>query len=423
MEGICVECVIIGNSVAGISASEAIRANDRNGTITIISKENYMAYGRPLISYLLANKIECDKIYLRDKDSYEKKKINVLLGMEAVKINVKRNEVFLSNGKSLNYDKLLIATGGSPIRLPVQDVETQGIFHFNMLDDVFAIEKVLEKVNSAVVIGGGLIGLKATEALTERGIKVTMIELMNKVLPTVLDDESAMIFADSLKKDNANLELKNTVEKIVVKNGKVSGVILKDKKEIECQMVIVAIGVRPNIKITEGTGIKVNRGIIVNEKMETNVENIYAAGDVTEAYDILYKDKRSVPIWHSAYQQGEIAGENMSGLETRYDGTCSMNSIGYKDTHMISIGIINTDNSSVEILKKFERDKGIYKRMNIVDKKLIGAIFVGDVANKGIITNLIKKGVDVSPYKSRLLEDDFGLVDLDKEFRIKLLKS
>lgn len=415
--------IIVGNSVAGIAASEAIRANDRNGVITIISKENYMAYGRPLISYLLANKIEHDKIYLRDSDFYEKKTINVLLRTEAVKINVKENEVFLSNGKSLNYNKLLIATGGSSIRLPIQDVEAQEVFHFNALDDVLSIERILEKVNSAVVIGGGLIGLKATEAFTERGIKVTMVELMNKILPTVLDNESAMIFADSLKKDNVNLELKNTVEKIVVKNGKVNGVILKDKKEIECQMVIVAIGVKPNIKITEGTGVKVNGGIIVNEKMETNIEDIYAAGDVTEAYDILYKDKRSVPIWHSAYQQGEIAGNNMSGSESIYDGTCSMNSIGYKDTHMISVGIINTDNSSIEVLKKFERDKGIYKRMNIVDNKLIGAIFVGDVANKGIITNLIKKGVDVSTCKNRLLEDDFGLVDLDKEFRIKLLKN
>lgn len=415
------EYVIIGNSVAGIAASEAIRTNNRNGNITIISKENYMAYGRPLISYLLANKIEKDKIYLREKSFYEKNKINVLLGTKAVRIDVNRKKVFLSDGTSRRYEKLLIATGGTPMRLPIQDIPIQDVFHFNTLDDVLDIERALERVHSAVVIGGGLIGLKATEALQERGINVTIIELMNKVLSTVLDDESALIFADALKRDNVNLELENTVEKILVREGKITGVILKDRKEVECQLVIVAIGVKPNIRITEGTGIKVNRGILVDENMQTSVQDIYAAGDVTEVYDMLYKDNRNVPIWHNAYQQGEVAGKNMSGSESIYDGSCSMNSIGYKDTYMMSIGVIDADNSSAEVLKRFEREKGIYKRVNIVNNKLIGALFVGDVANKGIITNLIKKGVDVSPFKERLLEDDFGLVDLDKEFRDKLL--
>ncbi len=415
--------VIIGNSASSIAAIKAIRECDKKKRITIFSDEPHSNYSRPLISYLLGKKVDLDRMAYRGEDFYRDNKVELFLNKKAAKLNPKKKWVILSDGQKIWFDKLLIATGGRPIIPRVKGSDLDGVFTFTKLSDAQKIETYIEadKVKEAIVMGGGLIGLKATEALIELKIKVTIVELADRILSATFDQKASGLIERALEKIGCRLLTNNTIVEIKSKNKKINEVILKDKKIIPASLVIVAVGVRPNIKLVKNTAIKTNKGILVDNFMQTNIKDIYAAGDCCEAKDLLLDINRPIAIWPIAVKQGKIAGYNMAGVKKEYPGSFAMNSVELCKIPTISVGETCPEAQDYQILEHFDEDKSIYKKIVLKNNKIVGAIFVGDIERAGIYTGLIKDQLDTTSFKEYLLKEEFGLISLPKEYRKHLV--
>jgi len=412
-----VKYLVIGNSAAGIGTIEGIRQVDPEGSIMLISDEPYHTYSRPLISYYLAGKVKPEKMYYREPDFYEKLNVNLRLGVKVEEIHPDEKTVSLSTGEIVKYETLMLATGGKPIIPEMPGLQFKGVFSFLKWDDVKDIEANINKYNKIVIIGAGLIGLKAAEAMVGLEVKVTVVELANRVLSAILDEEAAEIVQRTLEDKGVEFSLNNTVKEIQGSGDKVSGVLLQDNTELECDAVIIAIGVSPNKDLATEAGLAVNRGIVVDDYLRTNYPDIYAAGDVSEGYDILYKQRRVLPILPNAYRQGYTAGHNMAGQEERYHGGFGMNAISFFGLPMITAGIIKPDSS--EFTEMIERDstKRNYRKIVLRDNKLVGFIALNEVDRAGILTGLMEKEIDINTFKDKLLYKDFGYAHLPKEYR------
>ncbi|MEN2984146.1 MAG: FAD-dependent oxidoreductase [Dictyoglomaceae bacterium] len=407
--------VIIGNSIAGAGCIEGIRKISQEDEIIVISDEPYHIYSRPLISYWLSGKIPTEKIYYRPLDYYEKNKVKTILGKKAIKVDFENQKVILEDNQEVEYDKLLIATGGKPFIPPIKGYPKENVFTFIKFDDVRKIDKELKTNMETVVVGAGLSGLKAVEALIKRGCKVKVVELANKILGSILDDFSAKKVKDYLEEKGIEFYLENSVVEILGKN-KAERIILQKGEELKADILIIAIGVIPNIDIFRDTPLNIRKGILVNERMETNINNVYAAGDVVESLDLITGNQRVIPILPNAYTQGRIAGINMAGGEAMYDGSFPINSIGFFDIHIMTGGI-NNPQENTEILEKWEEDTKIYKKIYIDDNKITGFIFINSFDRTGIIVDLMRKKVNISEIKHKILSDSFGLLDFPREFR------
>lgn len=413
--------LIIGNSAGGIGAAEAIREVDKVGTITMVSDEPYPAYSRPLISEYLASRRPLEKMLFRSPDFYEKNHIRVALEKKVVQLDTSKHVIKLESGETIAWEKLLLATGGTPIVPQIKGISRKGVFTFTILDDAKAIDQYLgHRVRRAVVIGGGLIGISVTEALVKRGIKVTIVEMKERILNTILDKELSFLVEGRLEQSGVRVVTGHTVTDIDSYLGDaITGVIMDDGAPIPCELVILAIGVKPRTELVTGTGIKINRGIVVDRYMNTSSDDVYACGDVTEAYDFVYGENRSTPIWPNACMGGRVAGFNMAGIPTEYSGGTAMNSLKYFGLAIVSAGMVNPPDNSYEALSK--KCEHTYKKVILKNGLLSGMVFAGDIEKAGIIYNLMKDRVDISSFKEVLIADDFGLASLPEEiWRAKL---
>ncbi len=414
--------VIIGNSVASIAAVEAIRNQDKDGAITIISDEPHHAYSRPLISYLLAGKVSEESMLYRDRNFYKKNKVEVLLGKKAIALNPKKKLITLADKKKIHFDKLLIATGGTPILPKVKGKNLDGVFTFTKWDDAKKIKEYINKnkVKKVIVVGGGLIGLKTVEGLIGLKVKVSIVELADRILSATFDKKASNLIKTCLNKMGCNVITKNTVTKIRGKK-KVTSVILKDGLKLDCGMVIFAIGVAPNVEIAKGTDIEINKGILVDNHMQTNIPDIYAAGDVVEGLDFITGLTRPIAIWPNAYKQGNIAGSNMAGVPKEYTGSFVMNSVELCNIPTISVGLTDPKEDGYEVLDYYDEENLVYRKVVLKGNRIVGAIFIKNIDRAGIYTGLIIEKVDVSSFRNHLLEEDFGLLSLPKEYRKHLV--
>lgn len=425
MKTLKTEYLIIGNSAAGAACIEGIRKIDKTGSITVISDENIFNYSRPLISYFLAGKVKKRAMPFRYKKFYSRNNVKLILGNMAEKLDIKKRITYLSQEGKVVFNKLLIATGGSPIIPKIKGSRLDGVFAFTRFSDAASIKEYIKEhtVKHAVVIGGGLIGLKAVEALIELGIKVSIVELADRILSTTFDTKASGIIQDALRKAGCNIFTKNTVAEILSKgkDKKVKSVTLKTRKQVPADLVITAIGISPNIQLVKNTSISINRGILVDEAMQTNVKDIYAAGDVCESDALLDEYKRNIPIWPNAFKQGRIAGENMAGGNAAYTGSIAMNSVELCGIPTISIGKTSLEQDKYEILEMHKKEESVYKKIVLENNHIVGCIFVGNIERAGIYTGLIINRVDISSVKDKLLEEDFGVLALPEKYRKHLV--
>ena len=416
--------VIIGNSVAAIGAVIGIRKVDTKGEITIISRESYLAYSRPSISSLLAGKITMAKMPYRKEKFYKDNNVNVMLDSEVTSIDTKSSSVKIKGGKSRKYDKLLIATGGKPFVPPIKGLTKEDTLTFTTLDDSKRLKEVSKKIKKVVIIGGGLIGLKAAEGLIKTGIDVTVLELAPRVLSTAFDSVTSKIIQGALKNKGIKVITSDTVDQVNKEGDKIVSVDLKSGKNLKCDAVVVAIGVVPNADLVQGTSIKKDRGIVVNDNMMTNVKGVYAAGDVAEGYDMIIDAKRVLPIWTNAYVQGKVAGINMAGQKLDHKKLLPMNSITFCDVPIISMGLTEPlEGKSYKMLEKNDLKNSVHKRLILKNDKIVGGCFVTDIDRTGIFTGLIKEKIDVGDYTKELLDDDFSFANLKKALRSRLLRE
>jgi NAD(P)H-nitrite reductase large subunit len=418
--------VIIGGCAAGTGAVEAIREVDPAGTITVIAEELYPQYSRPMISELVSGKVDMAKMLVRDETFWQKHNVQALTGRTATNINIDEKTIQLDNGEKISYNKLLLATGGKPFLPKMEGADKDGVFTFTNLASA---EHLIVKINNthakkAVIIGGGLIGVSVSEALVKRGLNVTLVEYKNNILSLILDGTSSKMVEAAIRKAGLNITTGLTVQKIVgtAKDDRiVDGVILTDGEQMQCDIVIIAIGVVPRIELANGTDLKVNRGIVVDNYMQTNVPDIYASGDVAEAYDFIANENRQLPLWPLAHDQGKIAGYNMAGKKVTYTGGTNMSALKYYGIPMISIGLANPQNlAAYEIIVKYDPEKSLYKKLVLKDNIIVGMTFVYAIERAGIFFSLMKNKVNVEKFKQDLLSEAFGLATLPADLRKEL---
>ncbi|MDE6723103.1 MAG: FAD-dependent oxidoreductase, partial [Eubacterium sp.] len=297
--------VIIGASAAGLAAAESIRKTDKTGKITVLTKESYLPYSRPSISYYLKGVVGEKDMYLRKASYYKEKNINIITNCNITEIDTEKKTV-KSESTEYSYDKLCIATGSKPFIPPMKNVEgNKNALTFLDLEATKKVKTIANETTKAVVIGAGLIGMKAAEGLSKICASVDVVELSPRVLPSILDEKSAKSVKAFLEENKIRFHLENTVAEAKSENGTITEVILKNGEVLPCDLLILAVGVRPETELAEKAGLEVNRGIIINnETMQTSNEDIYAAGDCTVSVDMLDGANKIIALWPNAVNQG-----------------------------------------------------------------------------------------------------------------------
>ncbi|PKM63451.1 MAG: NAD(P)/FAD-dependent oxidoreductase [Firmicutes bacterium HGW-Firmicutes-21] len=402
--------VIIGNSAAAIGCIEGIRSVDSQGSITVISKETQHTYSRPLISYLLLGKTDSERMKYRSDNFYEENNCTVMFGTEVTKISPDKKEVLLDNGKSVKYDKLLVATGSNPFVPPIEGVSTAKSVHtFMSLDDALALEKDLTPDSRVIILGGGLIGLKCAEGILKSVKKITVIDMADRILPSILDSEGSSIIQKHLESKGIEFLLGNSISKVDGQRA-----ILKSGDIIEFDSLVIAVGVRANTALVAEAGGTVNRGIYTDLSCKTSLHDIYSAGDCSESYDITIGQPRVLALLPNAYMQGEVAGVNMAGGDMLYDHAIPMNAIGFFGLHVISAGSYEGECYTVA-------EGNNYKKLFYNDNNLFGYILIGEVARAGIYTALIREKTPLDSIDFELIKDKPQLMAFTKKDRAALL--
>ena len=423
--------VIIGNSIAAIHAIEGIRELDRDGSIVVISDEKAHVYSRPLISYYLGQKVDEARMSYRAPTFYEENRVQTFLGKKAIRLDTKAKQIILDDKTRIRYEKLLLATGGAPFVPDIPGKGLEGVFHFTTIEDARCLKRYItdHPVQKALVLGGGLIGLKATEALIALNLRVSIVEIADRILSATFDQTASRIIEKALGDIGCPIMTGNTVKEFLKGHDRrISAAILKDDTKIDCDLAIMAIGVRPRLDLVQGTNIKANRGILVDRQLQTSVKDIFAAGDVVESYDMTLHTHRPVAILPNASRQGRIAGQNMAGGNRTYEGCLAMNSVELAGIPTISVGLTDPSvladaerKKRIEVLESIEEEDAQYKKVALENNRIIGVILIGKIDRAGIYTGLIKDKVDISPFKDHLLKDDFGLLSLPRAYRKHLV--
>ncbi|MBQ8001023.1 MAG: NAD(P)/FAD-dependent oxidoreductase [Ruminococcus sp.] len=375
--------VIIGNGIAAASCIEGIRSIDTEGKITVISEENHPVYCRPLISYYLEGKTDSEHMNYRSSDFYDKMDCQVIYGKKAEKIDSSAKRIILDDGTLIPYTSTCIATGSSSFIPEFEGIETvENKFSFMTMDDTLALESVVNKNSKVLIIGAGLIGLKCAEGLKNRVAKITVCDLADRVLSSILDKECADIMQTHLEANGIEFILDDTVQ-----NFDKNIATMKSGKTVEFDVLVLAVGVRANIELIKDIGGNFNRGIIIDTKMQTSIEGIYAAGDCTESVDISSGEKKVLALLPNANMQGKCAGVNMAGGNETFEKAIPMNSIGFFGMHAMTAGSYYTEAEGGEVFEVKCGDS--LKRLFTKEGYLTGFIIIGNTERAGIYTSLI----------------------------------
>lgn len=413
--------VIIGASAAGLAAAEAVRKYDAQGTVTVLTEEEYMPYSRPSISYYLKGKVKESNMTLRKPAFYKEKKIDVITSSKVTAIDTEK-KIVKAGRENYPYDKLCLCTGSKPFVPPMDNVEGKAnALTFLDLKATKAVKTLANDKTRAVVIGAGLIGMKAAEGLVKICKSVDVVELAPRVLPSILDAKSAKQVKKHLENNGIRFHLENTVVKASSKGKQITAVTLKDGKKLPCDLLILAVGVRPQTELAEKAGLEVNRGIITDtETMQTSNPDIYAAGDCCVSTDMLDGSKKIIALWPNAVQQGNVAGAQMAGADVTVGGTYSVNAIDFFGLRICTCGLINAQGEQYS--DKIRQDGDVYKRLVFEGDKLVGYVLINSSVNAGMYTNLISNKISLDTIQGDIM-DNPSIFMFDKDTRITKLRG
>lgn len=374
--------VILGGSIAAVAAIEGIRSKDRKGEILVVGEEPCKAYGRPLISYYLLGETDLPRMDYRPEAFYEENHVMLRLGVRAERIDPEEKTVTLSDGARLGYEKLLVATGSRPFDPPMEGIEhVKERFHFMTKADALALDKALSPEKRVLIVGAGLIGLKCFEGIVARVKSVAIVDLAPRILPAILDETGAKMVQGALEARGAAFFLSDSVLRF---EGNTAH--LKSGKAVAFDLLVIAVGVRPNTELMKEAGGEVRRGIAVDECGRTSLPDIFAAGDCAESFDIASGTSKVLALLPNAAFQGRAAGVNMAGGKANLDNAVAFNSIGFFGTHVMTAGVYEGE-------MYCERTERTYKALFTKDGLLKGFILINLPERAGIYLKLLKERI------------------------------
>lgn len=391
--------IVVGASAAGISGAKTLRELDKDAEIILVSKDENV-YSRCILHHYISGHRDIKALDFTDRDFFEKYNIEWKKGLEVKSIDDREHVIGLSNGESLKYDKILLATGASAFIPPVENLrEAKNVVGLRNLEDAIKIKEEAEKVKNVVVLGAGLVGIDAIAGLAFKDLNVTLVEMGDRVLPIQLDKYASSKYEKRFEDAGVKLKLGVRAEKVLIdENKNPKALLINTGEEIPCELIIVATGVRSNVAFLKDSSIETDRfGLIINEKGETNARDVYGAGDITGRN----------PIWPTAVKEGIIAANNMVGNEIfMEDFFGSKNTMNFLGLTTMSLGVVNIPDDSYT--EEIDISGENYKKIIHKDGKIYGAIIQGDLSYAGVLTQLIKEKIHVSKVKKPLFEIDYA---------------
>jgi len=412
-----VKYIILGNGPAAIGAIEGIRNYDSKGEIILISKENCIAYSKPQLYSIIKDKT-IDDIYYRDEDFYKINKVSIILDKSVNSIDFKNKLVFLKDD-NIQYDKLLIATGAKA-NIPEIKGFNGEIFSFTNINEALKLKEIIYDKDKIAILGGGLIGVKLSEYLNKIGKEVSLIVSSSGVLSSLGDEKISEILNKVLVKNGVKLYLSTKVIETKKDSKKIE--LKSDKGSVICDVIVSCKGVKPEIAPFENTNLLTDHGIKVDDHMRTNLEDVFAAGDVTEVYNHIDDKYCNIPILPNAFNGGHCAGLNMAGKDHKIDTIYPMNSLQIFDVQIITMGLLKPSEHD-EVLSFYDENKRIYKKLVIRNGKLVGAALLGEIDRAGILNNIIRSNIDISEIKNELLNDKINFYAIPRSIREIIVKS
>ena len=409
--------VIIGNGAAAIGAIEGIRSNDKKSEIVLLSKENCISYSKPQL-YKMLNEENVQNIYYRNEEFYTTNNVSTILGKTLISVDFNK-KILLLEDDTIKYDKLLIATGAKANVPKLKGFDGE-IYSFTNIDEALKLKESLVNKDKIAVLGGGLIGVKLSEYLHKMGKEVILIVSSKGVLSSLGDEKISQILNNEILEKGVNLLLSR---KIVGAKKIDSKIELKlDKETITCDAIVSCKGVKPEVSPFEKTELSIDQGIKVDDHMKTKIDDVFAAGDVTEMYNSFEGSYCNIPILPNAYGGGYCAGINMSGGDSKIETVYPMNSLQIFDVQMITMGLL-TPTEKDGVLSSFDPEKKVYRKLVIRGGKLIGAVLLGDIDRAGILNNIIRSNLDISSIKEELLNSKINFYVLPRDMREAIVKS
>ncbi|OAA92025.1 MULTISPECIES: NAD(P)/FAD-dependent oxidoreductase [Clostridium] len=391
--------VVIGASASGINGARTLRKLEPDADIILISKDEYV-YSRCILHHYISNKRNIDALNFSEKDYFKKYNIKWVRGIAVDKLKDKEHEIELSDGSRLSYDKLLIASGASSFIPPVENLRgANNVVGLRNLEDAQKIKDAAKKVKNVVVLGAGLIGIDAITGLLGYGLNISVVEMNDRILAVQLDKYAAGKYEDLFRENGVNLKLGVKAERLLVDEANNPKELLLNTGEIiPCEFVVVSAGVRANTAFLQGSNVKFDKfGLIIDERGKTNIGDVYGAGDVTGRN----------PIWPTAVKEGIVAASNMAGkklLMTDFFG--SKNTMNFLGLATMSLGNVSVPDESYK--QEIETKDGNYKKVIHKDGIIYGAIIQGDLSYAGILTQLIRRKINISAVKKSIFEIDYS---------------
>jgi NAD(P)H-nitrite reductase large subunit len=389
-----------------MAAAQAIREKDARGAVTVLSEEPDAPYFRPLIPFLVSGRKQPEEMALVGCGPYTGARIAVKTGARVAACKPADRRVTLADGDIYIYDKVLFATGSRPYVPPdIEGTDTEGVFALRTLADARCMAARLERTEHAVMLGGGLLNLKAAFALLERGVKVTLVVYSPEVLSQLMEPEDAYLVRRAL--DAAGLIIMTGAAATAVRADAsgVTGVILDNGRELACQMVCIGKGVRPNVEFLEGSGIELDGGIVADRYTGASQPGTYAAGDVAVTHEPVSGAPIMTALWTNAVEMGRCAGLNMAGLKTAYTGTFGiLNATQVADMPFVAMGVVHTRSGDYEIYRR--ADAATFRKLvfDPAGDRLVGAVLVGDIRNAGLYRYVIREKMAVAGFKRQIID-------------------
>jgi nitrite reductase (NADH) large subunit len=400
-----VNAVIIGGGLAGTLAAKTLRELDPAAGIEIVGEERYPYYPRPNLIEFLADRMPRDKIFAFPEGWAEKQRIGVRLGLGAVRLDTAGKTVGLSTGETVPYDALLLATGARPARPPVAGADRKGVFVLRTLDDAETLLDHLRDHRRTAVLGGGLLGLEIARALRGRGAEVLVVEFFDRLLPRQLDPGAAAILKAQIEATGVAVRLGAAAKEVLGDDG-ARGLRFGPGDEVAADTVVIAAGIAPEIGLARDAGLRVGRGIVVDDRLATSAPGVFAAGDAAEHAGRIYG------IIPAAFEQARAAAHAMLGLDRPYGGTVPSNTLKVHGLTVTSAGDFAAEGPGLESLVRSDPAAGIYKKLVLREGRLIGAIWMGTKKGAAEIGRLVALHKDVGSRKEDLFEESFDFGEL-----------